>query len=184
MEACQFAAACGCQRTQIITCKDRRRPWLFIGLNVWREKNIHASLNDFLLLKDHIIAKKPSKKQGFQYVVFSFWNVWDEIIGIVKVAFVHNTHVMHRFKWGFLPAYYMPGLDMTCWTWVMHVSEPGQEWLLDCQHCFMVLLFALFLWLHLLFVCNSLPCLQHEKPMNYTKLCLREKRKTSIPSRE
>lgn len=33
------------------------------------KKNIHASLNDFLLLKDHIIAKKPSKKQGFQYVV-------------------------------------------------------------------------------------------------------------------
>lgn len=54
MEACQFAAASGCQRTQIITLRDRKRPWLFMGLDVWKEKKknriVYATLNDFLLV--------------------------------------------------------------------------------------------------------------------------------------
>lgn len=42
----------GCQRTQIITRRDRRRPRLFIGLDVWKEekKILYATLNDLLLV--------------------------------------------------------------------------------------------------------------------------------------
>lgn len=48
MAACQFAAACVCQRTQIITRRDPEKPGLFMGMDVWGGGDFDG--DDFLLV--------------------------------------------------------------------------------------------------------------------------------------
>lgn len=99
MEACQFAAACGCQRTQIITRRDRRRPWLFIGLDVWKGKKKDAiySFELFFSSNKIILLLKIIKVSS----VISFVRKTQRPAVILYVWTVYRSYLLH-IKWRYL----------------------------------------------------------------------------------
>lgn len=103
MEACQFAAACVCQRTQIITLRDRRKPWLFIGLKVWKGgKNTICSFEWFLVSNNTTILKK----KNLHYSQFCCKNTKTKAVNpgvavFIKLLTLLTKRNLNSVRWNF-----------------------------------------------------------------------------------
>lgn len=196
MEACQFAAACGCQRTHVITCRDQRRTWLFMELDVWRRRkeDTICFIKWFLVSNNTRILWFNKKTESWgdksklinPRALFNVLTIWQK----------QNTSLFFLSKKVRAETSGASEVQMTEQRDVLQMHHIPLEWdalavwharpWRDTPH------FHLAWERTLRCLCSSrfnlrwrlCGLLSHESNVNRTKLCLSETRKTSSSSRQ